>query len=103
MKLGRTVAELSATLSEHELAEWMAYYSLEPWGEDRADLRAGVIASAVYNAQGAKKRGGGQFAPADFLLFPERRDDPNSARNVKAKLLAAFGGKVKKADDAGQD
>jgi hypothetical protein len=31
-------------MSSRELSEWMAYYSLEPFGEYRADLRAAIIA-----------------------------------------------------------
>lgn len=27
----------------------MAYYSLEPWGEERADLRAGIIGAITAN------------------------------------------------------
>jgi hypothetical protein len=35
----------------HELAEWAAYYQCEPFGEERADLRAGIVASVIANVQ----------------------------------------------------
>jgi hypothetical protein len=39
------VAELEQTMSGRELTEWMAYDSLEPFGDQRADLRAGIVAA----------------------------------------------------------
>jgi hypothetical protein len=37
-----------------QFQEWIAYYSLEPFGEPRADLRAGQIVAAIYNVNRAK-------------------------------------------------
>lgn len=48
-------------------AEWQAYYSLEPWGEDRADLRAGIIASVTANVHRDAKRRPDAFTPQDFM------------------------------------
>lgn len=47
------------------LYRWMAYYKAEPFGEERADLRAGVIASTIANAN----RGKGQraYKPSEFM------------------------------------
>lgn len=44
-----TVAELLARISSRELSEWMAYYSIEPFGAERDNLHAGIIASATVN------------------------------------------------------
>lgn len=44
---------------------WMIYESVEPWGEERADLRNGVLISAVdrlANGENAKSE------PAQFVL-----------------------------------
>lgn len=52
-------------LTSEQFAEWMAYYSLEPFGEERADFRAGIIASEIVNMAGkASKR---TVAPKDFM------------------------------------
>jgi hypothetical protein len=60
---------------------WMAYYAIEPWGETRDDLRAGVVASAVYNVN-RSKQSDRVWSPADFLLT--RPDEPaRSARQTK--------------------
>ena len=50
MALGRTVGELEASLSAAELREWIAFYNIDPWGEQRADLRMARIAWAVLQA-----------------------------------------------------
>ena len=58
--------ELEQTLSNAEWVEWIAFYALDPWGEQRADMRAAKIASAAL-APHSK-------APprlSDHLLFPE--------------------------------
>ncbi len=54
-----------ARCNSRQFAEWQAYYQLEPWGEERADLRAGIIASTIANVN----RGKGQraFTPSDFM------------------------------------
>lgn len=44
--------------------EWLAYYELEPFGEVRADLRAGIVASVIANANRVK---GKAFSPQDFM------------------------------------
>ncbi len=31
-------------LSSREIVYWLAYFRLDPWGEERADVRAGVMA-----------------------------------------------------------
>lgn len=33
----------------------MAYYSESPWGEDRADLRMGILGSSIVNCWVSKK------------------------------------------------
>lgn len=45
----------------------MAYYSLEPWGPERADLNAGIIASMIANVNRDSKRRPEPFTAADFM------------------------------------
>jgi hypothetical protein len=84
-----TVGELLARISSAELTEWMAYDAIEPFGEERADLRAGIVAAVTANhsfAPPAKPR-----QPADYMLFREKQaesdgillDDPEE----QAKLI----------------
>lgn len=78
-------------ISSHTLSEWMAYARLEPWGEDRADLRAGIIASTMANSMRGKK--GKPFKPQDFMPKFEPEDEEATAAMLMAKMRAALGGK----------
>tara|TARA_R110001606_G_scaffold395627_1_gene568231 strand:- start:14266 stop:14553 length:288 start_codon:yes stop_codon:yes gene_type:complete len=60
-----TVRELENRLSARELSEWMAYYSVEPFGTQREDYRAGLIAATVANCAGAGKKR--TLQPTDFI------------------------------------
>ena len=54
--------------------EWMCYYSLEPFGEERADVRNGMLCTLVGNI--FRKRGQRGLRPQDFVLGdkePERQ------------------------------
>jgi hypothetical protein len=73
--LGRTVAELEATLSSAEWAEWLALYRLEGWGEVQADYRTGLIVSTLANVHRA--RGTKAFQPQDW--FASLRPPPPPA------------------------
>lgn len=46
---------------------WAAYYELEPWGEVRGDLRAGIVASVIANVNRDPKKKGQPFKPTDFM------------------------------------
>ena len=56
----------------------MAYARLEPFGEDRADLRAGIIASTVANAHRDPKKS--PFKPQDFMPDYEKALDAAEER-----------------------
>lgn len=45
----------------------MAYYSLEPFGEERADLRMAIVASLIANANRDPKHEA--YKPEDFMPF----------------------------------
>lgn len=78
--LGRTLAELGS-MTAKEFALWQAEYLARPWGEERADLRAGIIASTVANYAGKQRaENAGLAVPKDFMPFkreaePERTED----------------------------
>lgn len=73
LAMGRTIQELRAVLSYAEFQEWCLYYQIEPWGEDRADLRAGIVASTIANHAGKLRAEGTDPAlPADFMPYLER-------------------------------
>lgn len=64
------MSELSAQMPAAELAEWMAYASLEPFGEERADLRSAIVCATVANASVSAADRRRPFLPEDFLPGP---------------------------------
>ena len=63
--LGRTVKETKRDMGMGEFASWLAYYRLDPWGEDRGDLRAGIVASTIANVHAGRR--GKPFTARDFM------------------------------------
>ena len=61
-------------MSSGEMTEWMAFDSIEPFGEQRADLRAGIIASTVANY--SMNRPKSPVRPADFMPFIGKPSGP---------------------------
>jgi hypothetical protein len=71
----------------------MAYYEIEPWGEERADLRMGILAAATQ-APYCKK--GHTPRPADYMpKFGER--PAQSEDQMKAVFKQAVAGFAKAA------
>lgn len=72
------------------LLEWFAYYQLEPFGEERADLRNAINCIAIMNAMGTKKKVG-EWKPADFMPnFGEKKTNfmaPDAALTALQKLF----------------
>lgn len=82
-------------MSSREFAEWVAYYGLEPFGEERADLRMAVVASLIANANRDPKKRKRPFEPRDFMpQFGQETPEPSPEMMLeKVKLLnAMFGG-----------
>lgn len=78
--MGRTVAELRATLHTDELASWIAFAERSPLLEDRLDLLFARLCLLVCEVGGAKKRSGAPFTLQEFLLF--RAPEAPKAGNV---------------------
>lgn len=86
-----------ARLPAATLAEYMAFDRIEPIGEARADLRAGIIASTIANHSMSPPKE--PMRPLDFMPFARKRSGPILLKNPveHARLLAKtlFGDKVK--------
>lgn len=72
------VAEAQQRISAHEFAEWLAYDRLSPFGPEREDWRAGMVASKIVNIFAGK---GTRLAkPEDFMpTFPDKREREDDA------------------------
>ena len=69
-----SVGEMLRTTSNTELMYWMALQTIDPIGEERADLRSGIIAATVHNANVSKKKDLKQ--PTDFMPFYKAPVEP---------------------------
>jgi len=81
------LSEISST----QFAEWMAYSRLEPWGEERDDLRMGIIASTIANANRGKNSK--PFKPQDFMPKFEPETEEDAQARLMAKAMSALGGR----------
>lgn len=79
LALGRTLEELSETMSAQEFGLWLAYYKRNPWGEERADLRAAITTAAIANYAGKSLKDGTSVSPAEFMPFLEKEDEPTDS------------------------
>jgi hypothetical protein len=73
----------------------MCYSQLEPWGAERDDLRAAIVASTVANTARDPKRRRKPFAPADFMPKFAEQEQPSTERLLSQveKWNVLFGGK----------
>jgi hypothetical protein len=83
------------SLTSYQVAEWIAFSSLEGLVEERADFRAGQICSTLANIQRAKKEDQ-VFEPGDFFasLRPHEVDVENEGvllddADAQSKLIMA--------------
>lgn len=84
-----TVGELLERVSSRELTEWEAYYGIEPFGQERGDLQAGVVASVMANAWSDPKKRKREYGPGDFVLRFDGEDERESQVNAR-KIYERF-------------
>lgn len=86
-----------AEITPQQLGEWLAYYRIDPWGEIRADLRNGIVASVIANVNRDSRRQQTPFTPADFMpKFDPEVDRPALAAKARAVFFALPGRKAGK-------
>ncbi|MDQ7019612.1 MAG: DUF4035 domain-containing protein [Robiginitomaculum sp.] len=81
-QLGCTVRELLARIDARELAEWQAYYRLEPFGEERADWRQAQTTAMIANVNLGKDA---HPIEADIFMYGhEPEPEPTLAEQIRA-------------------
>lgn len=78
------IAQLKHQITYRQFRGWVEYYQVEPWGEERADLRAGIISAAVRNSMRSK---GPAFKVSDFIPKFGPRKSSQSEDEVAARVL----------------
>lgn len=48
-------------MTAREFASWEAFYRVEPWGEEREDLRMGIVCSVLSASRGQRSK------PGDYI------------------------------------
>lgn len=84
------------------LTEWMAYYCIEPFGEYRADYRAGLISSVIAEVNRNPKKQKRPFRVRDFIPRfgiekggPKEKQTVEQQKSILYAIASAFGGKKK--------
>lgn len=57
---------LYKVITSAELTELDALWQIDPWGEERDDLRTGLICSTVAGSVGVTRK------PSDFMLYADK-------------------------------
>jgi len=83
--LGKTVSQLLAEISSKELTEWMAFYSVEPFGEERSDIRAAIIACTCAQIWSKKKLKVNDFMPK---FGPKPEQSPDQMKSILKALVS---------------
>jgi hypothetical protein len=81
-----------ATMSHAEYVSWVAYYSVEPFPEERADLRNAMLISAVATMLGGRPK------TKDFIVdwwktAGEQQNQSPEEVLSKLKLIIGYGGR----------
>lgn len=78
-------------MSARQFAEWRAYDDLEPFDEERADIRAGSIVQAIYNVK--RRKGQAPIKLMDCVVTfgsGGTKESPKSAEQARAQVERAM-------------
>lgn len=87
--------DLLARISSLQFMEWRAYADLEPFDEERADLRAAQICAILANVHRDKKKRPKPFQPKDFMFAFDRspgavRQTPEQIKQTMFMLMSIY-------------
>ncbi len=74
-----------ASLTSRQVADWLAVYRLDPWGESRADLRTAIIACLLANIHRGK--GKRPYKVEDFMAHRPRKRK-QTAKEMHSTMMA---------------
>ena len=75
-------------MTAEDLTEWEALYSIDPWGEERADLRIGILASLTDACHRTK----GQPKPPSHYTPLVKQEEGIKPRQSLAEMKAVVAG-----------
>ena len=75
---------------------------MEPWGPERADLNAGIIAAMIANVN-RDPRKGKPISPADLMpKYGQTEDEMPEPKRMKEQLLSVFGDQIRRKQRSAQ-
>ena len=88
-----------AQMPNRILHEWVEYNAIEPFGEYRADLRMGILASTIANCM-VRRKNKPAFKPDQFMpeFKPHTWPTPDELLNKVRWLNRLYGGSVIKSE-----
>lgn len=75
-------------ISASQFQRWLDVYQVQPFGEDRADLRMGIQTAAMLSPFARR-----QMKPSDFMprFTPRKRQNVTDMKAEGLRMLAALG------------
>ena len=86
------VDHLLDSLSSKQISEWVAFYSLEPFGNEWR--QAGVIAATIAEAFRDAKKRPKPFTPDDFIPVKESPQKDSSQLLAMARMITSGQSKI---------
>lgn len=80
-----SVARAQREIDSREFAEWMAYSIIEPFGPEREDQRAGMVAALIANVYRDSKKKSDPYTVEDF--FPRYSDTRQAPDGPPPEML----------------
>lgn len=82
---------LLRSLTAKQFQEWQAFYTLDPFGDQRGDLRSGIVSAVIANAFRSKNTN--PIEPSQFMPYLERHDQ--SPEEMQRTLQTILGQVIK--------
>jgi len=82
-------------MSSNELAEWMAYYALEPFGSETKYIGSAIVAATIQNSNRGKNDKVCQ--PSDFIPEFGKYQSENHQIQIAEAMTMALGGSDQRA------
>ena len=79
--MGIPVGELQQRVSSKEFTEYLAYFNVEPWPEERADINSASIATLLANIHRDPQKQPTPFGIQDLKIDYWKQEESQEERN----------------------
>jgi hypothetical protein len=80
-----------ARVGSRQVSEWIEYAKLEPFGEERADLRSAIVAATLVNLWSKKKAKAEDFMPKFGVEQPKEPQDLEEMKRAMQRVAGIVG------------